>query len=44
MDTTKIVVTTLTRAIHKIIKKNQTFQGRHGEALQKLAKQFGTTA
>ena len=44
MNTTKIIATTLTREKHVIIKENQTFQGRHGEALQQLAKQFGANA
>ena len=43
MDTTKRISTTLTSAIKKVRKDNQTFQGRHGEALQKLAKIFGDT-
>ena len=44
MDTTKRIATTLTRAIHKTRKENQTIQGRHGEAFQKLAKIFFDTA
>ena len=36
----KIKATTLTCEIQKIRKENQTSQGRHGEALQKLAKVF----
>ena len=44
MDTTKILSVTLTREIQKIRKENQTFQGHHGEDVQKLAKIFGATA
>ena len=44
MDTTKRIATTLTHAIQKIRKYNQAFQGSPGEAIQKLAKIFGTTA
>ena len=41
MDTTSQIASTLTRPIQRIIKWNQTFQGRHGEALQKLEQFFG---
>ena len=42
MDTGARIATTLTRAIQKIRKENQTFQGQHGEALQHLAKNSNT--
>ena len=38
------IETTLIRAIQKIRKENQTFQGRHGESSQQIANIFGTTA
>ena len=43
MDEASQIATTLTRAIQKIRKENQTSQGRHGYALQHLATIFGTT-
>ena len=44
MYTAAQTATTLIRAIQKIRKENQNFEGRHGEALQQLAKVFSITA